>query len=662
MTFSLAITFIFLIYIVFWIQIPGMMLEALLLPRRFRLASRLLSGFFIGFIYMVVLYYLESLLGINGIIMIAGPVTSLIGIFIFIKKGKPSFYNANEHFRWTGIIIFAFVYLASFLNVQLKYMGAFSGESIQVYHDYLFHTGNIVSLSRSFPSIDIRVNGLTFFYHYFYELIFAMCKHIFGMDAFRLYMNGNALICAFPLTLSLLIIGERLRAGRRIHRFNSFFYCAGTLISCICLFPINIVGGRLPFSWLDNHLFSNANAMGVAMAITVLLVDILAEVWYDKFDIKLIIALFLLSATATGFKGTTGILLVAISWSVFIVEAIITKCFHLTRLMYSVTVSLGFVTTYLTVTVGLHSSGSNNRAMEITPEGTLEASRVGQLMTKLGIDYMAFPWLIFAIILCIICIIGPCIFAFVAFTATKFKLLIKENLIGDIFDWFVIGLAMMGVIGFCMVSVPGLSQGYFVITSAALIFYGAMKYVIDNRKKFLARVTCVFFVIGTFFIALDLVYFCYADIQQKAVFDSPAGDRPDLVSKDTLDAYLWLRDNTPENAKLAVDRFSEETDYRSIYFYCSAFSERQCYIEGYDYSDVTDSQVDAMLSINEKFYSENAVEAETAMDMNGIDYLVVTKMGHPSYKCNSLKLNLVYSNDEVDIYQFHSNGGLTAVK
>ncbi|MBR1623772.1 MAG: hypothetical protein IJ675_07700, partial [Pseudobutyrivibrio sp.] len=198
-------------------------------------------------------------------------------------------------------------------------------------------------------------------------------------------------------------------------------------------------------------------------------------------------------------------------------------------------------------------------------------------------------------------------------------------------------------------------------TSAALVFYGAMKYVIDNKKTFISNVTCVFFAIGTLFLAVDLVYFCYDDIKQKAVFSSEAGDRPDLVSKDTLDAYLWLRDNTPEDSKVAVDRFSEETDYRSIYFYCSAFSERQCYLEGYDYSDVTESQVEAMLSINEKFYSKDAVEAETAMDMNGIDYLVVTKMGHPNYRCTSLKLNLVYTNDEVEIYQFHSDGGLTAV-
>ncbi|WP_028241894.1 hypothetical protein [Pseudobutyrivibrio ruminis] len=661
MTFSLSITLIFVAYALIWIQIPGMLFEEMLLPRRLRISTRLLAAFFIGFIYMATLYFIESLLKINGIIMVAGPITSILAVFVYIKKGRPSLFNAGEHFRWTGIIIFGFIYLASVLNFQIKYIGALDGQTIQVYHDCLFHTGNIVSLSRSFPNTDIRVEGLTFYYHYYYELIFAMCKHIFGMDAFRLYMNGNALMCAFPTTLALLTTGERIRYGKITYRFNYFVYCAGTLISCVCLMPLNIAGMRFPFSWLNNHLYSNINSLGMAMSLSIVVIDILVEIWYDKYSVKNIIALYLLSAAATGFKGTTGIMLVAITWAVFIVEAIILKKFHMPRFMYAVIVTLGFVFTYLTVTVGINSSGSNNRAMHITPEGTLDASRVGQLINKFGMDYMAFPWVIVGVIGCMICIIGPLIIPFTAFTCEKFSALIKEGVIGDIFDWFVIGSVMMGVIGFCFISVPGLSQGYFIITNAAFIYYGAIRYLVEHRRTFIFYFTTTFLVIGTLFLAGDIVYFCYDDVKQNAIYEAKAGDDPSLVSADTLDAYLWLRDNTATDSLVAVDRFSEKTDYRSIYFYCGAFSERQCYLEGYDYSDVTEKQIDAMKSINNKFFSENANEAETAMDMSGVDYLVVTKMVHPNYKVNSLKLELVFSNDEVSIYKFNSDGGLSAI-
>ena len=127
-----------------------------------------------------------------------------------------------------------------------------------------------------------------------------------------------------------------------------------------------------------------------------------------------------------------------------------------------------------------------------------------------------------------------------------------------------------------------------------------------------------------------------------------------MVSADTMEAYLWIRDNTPEDAVLAVDRLSEkqENDYRSIFFYASAFAERQCYLEGYDYSDIAEDQVEAKLSMNEKFYSEDLLEADAAMEVAGVNYLVVTKQEHPDYRVTSRNLKLVFNNSEVMIYKY----------
>ncbi len=662
MTFSFSITIIFWLFLIFWIQIPGMLFGELLLPRRLNIQTRLLAGFFIGFIYLATVYLIESITGINGLIMVAGPIASLISIYRYFKKGRPSLYNAGEHFSWVGLIIFGFIFIASTLNFQLKFIGALGGQTTQVYHDFLFHTGNIVSLSRSFPCYDIRIDGLEFYYHYFYELIFAMCKHIFKMDAFRLYMNGNAIICAWPLTLSLMIIGNRLKGAMPVKSRNYFFYCFGTLVSCICLLPLNVVGGRFPISWMDNHFFGNGNAMGLAMSLSILVISFLAEIWYDKFSVKNMITMYLLTAAATGFKGTTGVLIVGISWAVFLVENAISKRVHIYRIFYMLSMTLGFALTYILVTAGLNSSGANNRAMEISVQGTLDSSRVGQIFSKLGLDYMAFPWVIIAVALCAVCIVGPMILPFAAFTISKFKTLINDKVIGNIFDWFVIGSCIMGVIGFCFISVPGLSQGYFVITNAAFIFYGAFKYVLEHKKSVIAYITNIFFAIGIIFLVADLAYFGYDDYKQNKVYETEAGDRADLVSSDLLDAYLWLRDNTSEDSVVAVDRFSEELDYRSIYFYCSAFSERQCYIEGYDYSDITEKQVDAKLSINESFFGARGDEAEIALELSGIDYIVVTEMEHPDYVPWDKKLKLVYTNDEVSIYRFFADGGINAVE
>lgn len=652
MIFSIGITLVFLLYCIFWIQIPGMLISSKLMQRRFKFSTRLLAGFFIGFMYMAALYWIESLTGINGIIMFAGPVTSAFAIFVYFKNDRPSVFNALERFRWTYVIIFAFIYVVSMLNFQLKYLFALSGVTTQVYHDALFHTGNIASLSRTFPNADIRIEGLTFYYHYFYELIFAMCKHIFKMDAFRLYLNGNALICAFPLTMALVTIGERIRGLKEVLPLRYFFYCSGLLISGICMLPLVFAGVLLPVSWLGNHIFSNINAMGLALSITILVVDVLAEIWYDKLAFSNLITLFIFSMAATGFKGTTATMLVGITWAVFIIEWIITRKFHLQKLLYNVALTLGFVLTYLTVTVGTNPSGANNRAMTVTAAGTLEAGRVGQLFTKLGLDYMAFPWVVIAVVLSIVCILGPTVITFVAFTVDKFKTLIKDGVIGDIFDWFAIGMVLMGVIGFSAVSVPGLSQGYFVITSAGFVFYCSVRYTIEHRMALIFKVMHAWFIIGTVLLAVDIVYFCYSDVKQNAIYKQEAEGRADLVSADTMEAYFWLRDNTAADSIIAVDRLSEELDYRSIYFYASAFSERQCYLEGYDYSDVAEEQLEAKLSMNEKFYSDDFLAAEAAFEVAGVDYLVVTKQEHPDYHATSKNLKLVFNNSKVMIYKY----------
>lgn len=652
MTFSITISFIFLMYFIFWLQIPGMLLTSLLLPRRLKFSTRLLAGFFMGFMYMAALYYLESLIGVNGIIMVAGPVTSLIAIIMYFKAGRPSVFNAAEGFRWTYGVVFAVIFIASILNVQAKYLFAYSGNTTQVYHDFLFHTGNIAALSRSFPAADIRIDGLTFYYHYYLELIFGMCKHIFHMDAFRVYMNGISFVCAYTLTLGLITLAERIRGVKEVLNYRYFFYCGGLLISGIALLPLNVVGGRFPLSWMNNHFFGNVNAMGLAVALTILMVDVLAEVWYDSVNTRTIIALLVLECATTGFKGTTGIMLVGIGWSVFIVESLVVKKFHLQQLLYNLALTTGFVLAYILVTVGLNPSGANNRAMKFTCQGTLENGRVGQIISRLGLDYMAFPWVIIAVIFTVIFIIGPCVIPFTAFTIDKFKTLIKEGVIGDIFDWFSIGLVLMGLIGFCAVSVPGFSQGYFVITTAGLIFYCSIKYMSVHRLGLLYKAMHVWFAIGMLMFLVDLGHFYQANMQQMAIYYTDSTDRPDLVSKDTMEAYFWLRDNTDEDAIIAVDRLSEELDYRSIYFYASAFSERQCYLEGYDYSDITEKQVEAMSSINDKFYSADPLEAEAALGLQHISYLVVTEEGHPDYQPISGKLKPVFTNDEVTIYKY----------
>ena len=58
-----------------------------------------------------------------------------------------------------------------------------------------------------------------------------------------------------------------------------------------------------------------------------------------------------------------------------------------------------------------------------------------------------------------------------------------------------------------------------------------------------------------------------------------------------------------------------------------------------------------MKSMNDRFFNENPNVSMPAMDLAGVDYLLVTKHSHPDYQVKTDRLSLVFENDEVKIYK-----------
>ena len=252
---SISNFLIFTLFMIAWIQLPGMIFGAYLLPEKLKPASKMLASFFIGFTIDAVIYglcpHVVFVAFAPAVVVLACAVEVVRrslprrgGSFDSSSSGKAAgefgcgeslesevkdtgklqrgkrvdftsrvfsfwgltFENSTLHI--STVVSFVIIYLVDFLAIQFWYGGAKGGVTTQIFHDFLFHTGNIASLSRNFPNFDIRVDKVMFYYHYFYELTFAMCKSIFKTEAYGLYMNGNALLTAWPLTLALSIVAE----------------------------------------------------------------------------------------------------------------------------------------------------------------------------------------------------------------------------------------------------------------------------------------------------------------------------------------------------------------------------------------------------------------------------------------------------------------------
>ncbi len=688
MTSNILILTEFLLYLIFWLLLPGALITVLLSKKTIfhsnghktsqNLALYSLLSFFLGMGLMILIYVAECSTGVNGLLKISGPVFSalaiILGFLSFKNNDFASKSNGNNKYYWLkNLVFFTIMLVLSYVSVTNIYLNSPNYTSLNIHHDYLFHTGNVVLLSKNLPNNDIRVLGLSFFYHYFPDLIYAMCKHIFTMRAFNLVMIGKPIVAAFTNSCAMIVLGSRIQAAinnssceksNSLNRltekhpgFTAFICDFGLLFSCVFLGPISLRDIHFPLSAANHHILTNANAMGFAIVLTILYLEILIRIWNQKFDIRNLVLIAALTFLTTGFKGTTALVLLAAMGSCFVVEAIIEKRFSLTKLLYLVASGICFYITYVSFVTDTSHPAYNNRTTKLSFAGTAAAGRVGQVFSILGLDIQSGVICMITAILTALVVAGPLIIAVIAFLVVRVKDIVESfkvkntTRVGNMYDWFAFAAVIIGLVGCSMFDVEGFSQGYLLFTSAGLIFYLAMMYISRGSSKLIKGLTLLCLAAGIIITIGDTANDLHTAKSVKAAGQIETKDDFNRVSHLEMEGYSWLCENTDDDCIIATDRYSEKQNRKDIFFYMSAFAERQIFLEGYSYSDISDEISDEMKTINASFYSDNAGIAKEALKKHGIDYLVVSTIENPDYIADDSILELVYGNEDMKIYK-----------
>mgnify|MGYP004449265799 CR=1 FL=1 len=659
MGFNFIVLVEFLIYNIIWIELPGLLLADMLFTKKYHWATKCLSGYVLGFSLLAAEYYVECVCHITGMITFFNPVLAAFIIITWLINGRKIDLPEDGQVRAEQITIFVMLLIFAFIAFQAKWAGALKQSSIQMNHDLLYHVGNIVTLSHGVPAMDPRVGDIEFYYHYFYDLIFAMCKHMFGMDAYSLLITGMPLIVAWPMGLAMIILGERIyipdtrdTSDDEGFDFKYFFACTGMLVSCVVIYPINVIASFVPLSWPNDHFFTNYNSMGITVAVFILAFEYLVSVWQDEFDFKNMIVICLITAVVTGCKGPSGVMLIAITIAVWVSEGYIEKKWTWAKVGYVISEITGFLACYIVVVAGFGGTGGNNRAVRLSAEGTLTASRVAQIFYKyLGIDPFAFPLVLLIAVLIAVCLIGPGILSLIGFCTIKTRDLVKNNRVGDIYDWFSIGTIIIAVCGCLMMTIEGFSQGYMVVTAVPCFFYVYMRYLQQGNIKLIKGIQYLTFGLGTILLIGDISYYSYDDMFVESGYTYET-DELAWVTPEEMEGYLWIRDNTPEDSLVASDRQSENIDHRATFFYVDSFAERQVFLEGHSYSNVSEDTYNRLRGINGSFFSKDEERALAAFEEQCIDYIVVHKRIHPDYVKASNRMILEFDNEDISVYKY----------
>ncbi|MBR5501697.1 MAG: hypothetical protein IKV55_01555, partial [Oscillospiraceae bacterium] len=135
---------------------------------------------------------------------------------------------------------------------------------------------------------------------------------------------------------------------------------------------------------------------------------------------------------------------------------------------------------------------------------------------------------------------------------------------------------------------------------------------------------------------------------------TPDEHRGMAVSPAEYEAYLWLRDNTPEDAVIANYRY---TQYNK--FFCgSAFSERAFYLEGWGYVTMEDSnnntpekiRRDSFLRSMHDYRMESMLPV---LSQEGVDYYLMERAVLGDWEFSNQFCEEVFRNEDVIIYRLN---------
>jgi hypothetical protein len=116
----------------------------------------------------------------------------------------------------------------------------------------------------------------------------------------------------------------------------------------------------------------------------------------------------------------------------------------------------------------------------------------------------------------------------------------------------------------------------------------------------------------------------------------------------------WLKENTPKDAVILNDRFYYAPPIPPVqrfarYFYYSAFSQRNLFLEGYFYWIPSRFSTERMEFVKEIYRNPEQLIGE--IRNNNIEYVLVSRFIQPELKIESNNFELVFTNRDIDIYK-----------
>ena len=639
------------------IQIQGLGLLRLLRIRMFNYSVHVLTGFFVGVAAVIVEYFLSVLMNTNVIFFIAFGL-SVFYFFSTIFKHKHFYRFSFAGIQSSFFVLVALMLILSMMDYQLTFIRPDITPFSSTYQDYLYHMSLVNSISHGYPIVNPELSGEIIHYHFFYDLISAIPVKLIGLSSKFVLYDCMPYLNAFIFSLALYSIYRKTLSNSKR---NGIF----AIITLCAYAGLPLLGDDI----LLRHIVTNVNAFGLGTSSAFCFITNLIE-WEmnsinRKDHIHRCLVLCVLIALIIGIKAPIGLVIIAGLWGSFTLGIFYGK-FNLRNLLSVLAITICGILVYA-ILVGTENGGGATIAFYLFEKATTFQmwNPFNNMLITLHIPAKIRTLILRGIY--VLFLFGIYNILFLIAYVREVVLVLYKKKPYQLSKVTIYAMIPIAITIYEIVLFPDYysSEIYFLLISSFLVPIITIWYIdeIDNKYTPSTRFIKVLFVVLSCIAILSMRTFFQMHLF-KGILNSEYSNNTnpyDIVSHEEYEAMCWIKDHTPENALLAVDHYHRVSPdsysplamHNNTFFGYSAYSQRNCYLEGSGYTLRVSraNELAKWATNNDRLFDpldENRGELAKGL---GIDYIVVSKRLYKSDNLENETYTLCFSNKDIDIYK-----------
>lgn len=587
----------------------------------------LIIAFFAGFALLIPQYYLLNAAGLLAWIKVTPLVIAAVLSVFSVKNIKQFIKSIRKDTLLDHSILYIVLFSVMAVACYVVMKSGTADTTSAVHIDYTYHMGNINILTRGGSLEDTRVMGMTFKYHYFMDLYYAVLRLIFPAGIWNCIFRYPILLIS-PIAATSIYSFANSRFRNHIVNFVITVF----IIFFPSIFPL--------VTEFTPHMLHNFNNVGFAVPMAICLTHMLVNsADKGKFKYTDLIFIFLLTYELTGTKGPFALILLGTMFIFLVYDSVAARKFRIDQFCCFIVMLAGFAIVWFTLlNVAMNDqniySDRQGLARFFSYEVTLPMfTAFYEKASDPGYSFITVPLGI------IECFGGASVPFFISVPLLLIQPFRKRRDTIDHAYVFVTITACVSIGGAYLLAI-GHNRIYFLMFAIPYIYLvtaGFISSLKDLKKPkihfanaIMAVTLCLF---GTSLVCSVL------NPEEICGFEPPA--------QCEIDGINWIKDNTGPDVLLAIN--DPNPEYK--FYYYSGFSERRFYLESYNYamnSGKTEADLKDQIAKNASLF--NSSDSKAVAEELGVDYLLYYDRSGKTSDVLEKNYYLCFSSDYLKIY------------